>query len=176
MRDLLLIAAVVAQVFLGWHFIGKLDVFLANSIQDAPPADLAGGDFLRIGCSDPLAADSLSGSLESYSRQHPDTAVSLFSGTEAELLHGLSTGKLDMIFLPETTAVPEWVRVSGTQVSLEPRPVVTRPGGLSVGPVTEGRRQYKVVWPKEQKTKRSSAAGSFVRCLQAGILEISSDM
>lgn len=176
MRDLLLIAAVAAQVLLGWHFMGKLDVFLENSIQAAPPADPAGGDFLRIGCSDPLAADSLSGSLESYSRQHPDTAVSLFSGSEAELLQGLFKGRLDMIFLPESAAVPEWVRVHGTQVSLEPRPVVTRPGGLSVRPVTEGRRQYKAVWPIEPGTERSSAAVSFVRCLQAGTLEISGDM
>ena len=98
MQDLLLIVAVTAVFAFGWYLMGKLDAFLESNRQDQIALLSAGENILRIGFFDPLVADSLSGALEKYSRIYPSVSVSLFSGTEAELMREFCSHKLDDFF------------------------------------------------------------------------------
>lgn len=102
MRDLMLIASIAAVFATGWYFMGKLDTFLESNHQDQAALLSASENNLRIGFFDLLVADSLSGVLEKYSRIYPSVSVSLFSGTEAELMREFCLHKLDMIFCRKT--------------------------------------------------------------------------
>ena len=84
MLDILLIAVMAAVVTFGWFLMRKLDNTLEHIRQEEEAPDSGRKPALRIGLSDPLMADSLSGALERQAKAK--VTVSLFSGTEAELL------------------------------------------------------------------------------------------
>ena len=163
MQDFLLIAAAAAVFAFGWYLMGRLDAFLESNCQDQTALRSAGEKVLRIGFFDPLVADSLSGVLEKYSKIHPSVSASLFSGTETELMSAFCSQKLDMIFLPENTSVPEKIRGRVDEVSLEHMPVMIEYGGLRIEPITEGRVQQKVVW---EETGTASEVNRFIQFLK----------
>ena len=164
MQDLLLIVAVTAVFAFGWYLMGKLDAFLESNRQDQIALLSAGENILRIGFFDPLVADSLSGALEKYSRIYPSVSVSLFSGTEAELMREFCSHKLDMIYLPENVSIPDKIHSQVDEISLEHMPVVMQYGGLQIEPITEGRIQQKVVW---EETETTSEVNRFIQFLKA---------
>lgn len=166
MQDILLIVAVAAVFAFGWYLMGKLDAFLDSNRQDEAALLSASENNLRIGFFDPLVADSLSSALEKYSRICPSASVSLFSGTEAELMREFCSHKLDMIFLPENVSIPNKIHSQVDEVSLEHMPVVMQYGGLQIEPITEGRIQQKVVW---EKTGTASEANRFIQFLKDDI-------
>ena len=87
--------------------MNKLDVFLENNWNRQETALTYGENSLRIGFSNPLMAGGLADAFETYGKQHPDVSIHIFSGEESELCRELETHKLDIIFLPENTAVSE---------------------------------------------------------------------
>lgn len=163
MQDILLIVAIAAVFAFGWYLMGKLDAFLDSNRQDEAALLSASENNLRIGFFDPLVADSLSSALEKYSRICPSVSVSLFSGTEAELMREFCSHKLDMIFLPENVSIPDKIHSQVDEVSLEHMPVVMQYGGLQIEPITEGWIQQKVVW---EKTETASEANRFIQFLK----------
>lgn len=163
MQDILLVVAVAAVFAFGWYLMGKLDAFLDSNRQDEAALLSASENNLRIGFFDPLVADSLSSALEKYSRICPSVSVSLFSGTEAELMREFCSHKLDMIFLPENVSIPDKIHSQVDEVSLEHMPVVMQYGGLQIEPITEGWIQQKVVW---EKTETASEANRFIQFLK----------
>ena len=163
MQDILLIAAVAAVFAFGWYLMGKLDAFLESNRQDQIALLSSSENILRIGFSDPFVADSLSGVLEKYSKIYPSVSVSLFSGTEAELMREFSLHKLDMSVLTENASVPEKIRGQVDEVSLEHMPVVMQYGGLQIKPITEGQVQQKVVW---EEIGTTSEVNRFIQYLK----------
>ncbi|MDO4337814.1 MAG: LysR substrate-binding domain-containing protein [Eubacteriales bacterium] len=114
MRDMLLLAPLAMIFILGWFIVKKVDYFLENN-QEIQPQDV--GRRLRIGFSDPLAAESISDILEKYSAKYPDIPVSLFYGTEEELVRKLSADKLDIIFLAEYGKLPSDKEVADKEIT-----------------------------------------------------------
>ena len=163
MRDFLLIAAVAAAFAFGWLVMGKLGAFLEGIRHEEPASSK--NTVLRIGFSDPLVADSLSGALAQYSNIHPDVSVFLFSGTSAALLKQSYTHKLDMIFLPENTSVPKRLLDHVEEVSLEHIPIMTQYGGLQIESISEGHIQQKLVWTEAATT---SEASQLIQYLKGG--------
>lgn len=163
MQDILLIVAVAAVFAFGWYLMGKLDAFLESNRQDQAALLPANENNLRIGFFDPLVADSLSSVLEKYSRIYPSVSVSLFSGTEAELMREFCSHKMDMIFLPENVSIPDKIHSQVDEISLEHMPVVMQYGGLQIEPITEGRIQQKVVW---EETGTASEVNRFIQFLK----------
>ena len=163
MQDLFLIAAIAALFAFGWYLMGKLDAFLESNRQDQSALLSAGEKFLRIGFFDPLVADSLSGVLEKYSKIHPSVFISLFSGTETELMKEFCSHKLDIIFLPKNASISEKIHSQIDEVSLDHMPVMMPYGGLQIEPITKGRVQQKVVW---EETETTSEANRFIRYLK----------
>ena len=163
MQDILLIAAVAAVFAFGWYLMGKLDAFLESNRQDQIVLLSASENILRIGFFDLLVADSLFGVLEKYSKIHPSVSVSLFSGTETELMREFSSHKLNMILLPENASVPEKICGQVGEVSFEHLPVVMQYGGLQIEPITEGWVQQKVVW---EKIETASEVNRFIQFLK----------
>lgn len=107
MKDMLLFAAVAAVFAFGWFLMGKLDrVLEANGCgkEQQLPSE---GNVLRLGFSNSAAADSIAGVLEKYSKLYREIPVRIFSGSEEELLNGLSAGSFDMVFLPENAEIPD---------------------------------------------------------------------
>lgn len=148
MQNALLLAALAAVLVLGWHIMKKLDGFLENSQN----VQMQSNDRkLRIGFSNPMAADSITDTLEKISLTYPDVSVSLFYGTEDELVQKLSADKLDIIFLHESKAFVFEQRFQVFHGILRPIPVVTKYGGLPVEPITDGCLPQSIVWQKVQK-------------------------
>lgn len=162
MRDWLLIAAVAAVFAFGWFLMGKLDVFLERNRQALAASDESR---LRLGFANPLAADGLLEVLERYSEKRPDVSVCLLSGTEEQLLEGLSGHRLDVIFLPEGAALPDKMQYHSRKILLNPTPVVTRYGGLPVEPIAGKGLAQKMVWRQAGITP---AAGSFLDGMNGG--------
>lgn len=165
MRDLLLIVAVAGILVFGWFMVGKLGGFLERIRQEQAEPRRGNEKVLRIGFSDPLTADSLSGALEKYSNVHPNVSAYLVSGTQTEVLKEFFSRKLDLIFLPENALVPEKLRGRVEEVSLEHFPVIMQYGGLQIDPITQGPVPQKIVWAQSERT---SEIGQFIQYLKGG--------
>lgn len=163
MQDIVLLLAAAAVFAFGWFLMGKLESFLQRDACRRETGEVPPGKYLRIGFVDPLAADSLSGVLETYGESRPGVAVFLSGGTAEELLKGIAAGRLDAVFLPKDVVFSGESRYHRMEVVLSCTPVVMQYGGLAIGPVTQGRLAQIVIWPKEDMT---SQAGAFIACLK----------
>lgn len=159
MLDFVLIAAMAAVVTFGWFLMRKLDNALEHIRREEADLDSGRKNALRIGLSDPLVADSLSDALE----QQAKVTVSLFSGTETELLKSFRAHRLDMVFLPEDAPVPEQLLDYVKEVSLEHSPVLLRHGGMQIEPITKGHIHQKIIWAERELPP---AAGQLIQYLQ----------
>lgn len=157
MQDLLLLAAVSATFVFGWFLMKKLDWFLEDNRQTQDLQLKSGEDTLRIGFSNPSVADSITDVLEQYFKIYSDISVCLFHGSEEELIEGLSTNKLNVIFLPKNADIPVDAHYNIREVLLSYTPVMMKYGGLPVEPIANGHIVQNVLWAGETKT-------SFVRC------------
>ncbi len=162
MQDFLLLLAVAAIFVFGYFVIKKLDCFLECNQTTEDLLLTANKDSLKIGFSDPLVADCLSDVLEKYSKMKPEISVFLFSGTEGELNREFSAHRLDVIFLPVSTAVPEKMRDNIREVLLSYTPVIMKYGGLPIEPITKECISYHVLW---SGLKDEPAVNFFIECL-----------
>ena len=171
MRDLVLGASVAAIFAFGWYLMRKIDAFLESSCQEQASLLPTGQNILRIGFFDPLVADSLGGVLERYSREYPGVSLCLFSGTEAQLMRKFVSHQLDMIFLPENTAVPENISGHVGEISLQRIPVLTQFGGLQIEPITKGYSHQTMVWAESGMTPET---GRLIRYLKSELVSAGS--
>lgn len=162
MLDAILLVSTSAVFMFGYFLMKKLDAFLDADGKKTRPAPAYGENSLRIGLSDPFMAESISGILEAYGKQHPEASVYLFSGAEGELRRDLEEHKLDMIFLPEGTVLPKKTGYHAQRVLLCCVPAVMNCAGLSIEPITRVPIVQKAVWRNSQKT---SAVASFLKYL-----------
>ena len=149
MQDILLLAAVAVAFIFGWFLMGKLDLFLESNrhMQELQLSSVE--NLLRIGFCNPTAADGITGALEQYSRLYPDRSVRIFYGPEEELQKGFSTGRFDMIFLPEDAEIPASMHYDSRMISLNHGPVMMKYGGLPIEPITDGHIILKMAWVGE---------------------------
>lgn len=152
MRDVLLLAAVLAAFASGWLLTGKLDRFLEAACHTQELQVPSGGNSLRLGFHNPTVADSIADALEQYAKRYPGISVRVFCGSAEELLKGLSSGQLDVIFLPETVEIPVCTHFHFKIVSLTGTPVRMNYGGLEIEPVEDGPILQKVLWTEEVGT------------------------
>ncbi len=148
MRELLLIAAVVAMFGFGYYLMNRLDCFLERQRWSQGLQLQPYDNSLRIGVSDAMVVDSITEILEEQSRQSSAVAVSLFHGSDKELLEELSGGKLDVIFLSNQTKIPPDVSFYIRKVRLEHGPVITKYGGLPIKTIAREGVVQKMVWSK----------------------------
>ena len=161
MLDLLLIASMAAVFTVGWFLMRKLDNTLAVIRQEEEAPGASREQPLRIGLSDPLVAGCLAGALEQNAKA--GGSVSLFSGTEAELVKSLNARKLDMIFLPENAQVPEMLLDHVEGVLLEHTPVLMQRGDIPIKPVTRGRIPQKIIWTESGLTPEARQLIQYLR-------------
>ena len=169
MLDAILLVSTSAVFIFGYFLMKKLDVFLDADGKKARPAPAYGENSLRIGLSDPFMAESISGILEAYGKQHPEASVYLFSGAEGELRRDLEAHKLDMIFLPERTALPEKTGYHAQKVLLCFTPVLMKHAGLSIEPITQDQIVQKAVWRDHD---HSSVMDSFIELLNGAAVNL----
>ncbi|MDO4322210.1 MAG: hypothetical protein Q4C61_06750 [Lachnospiraceae bacterium] len=165
MQDLLLAAAVAAMFVFGWFLMKRLDCFLEKNRQAQTLLPESGKDTLRIGFSNPSAADSITDVLEQCKKQYSDISVYLFHGSEQELIKRFSANKLDVIFLPKAIDVPVDVHCCAREVLLSYTPVMMKYGGLPIEPIAEGHIMQKVLWPEETQ---AAFVHCFIECLKDG--------
>ena len=96
-------------------------------------------------------AGGLADTFETYGKQHPDVSIHIFSGEESELCRELEIHKLDMIFLPENTAVSEKTHYNARMVLLCCAPVVMEYAGLPIEPIAQNPITQKVLWRNSKK-------------------------
>lgn len=159
-----LFLAVIAAVFaFGWFLMGRLDCFLEANDHAQGLQLSSAKNTLRLGFCNPTAADGITDVLEQYSRAHSDIVVRIFCGSEEEVLKGLSTGRFDMVFLPENAEIPAHMHCNSRIVSLNCTSVMMKYGGLPIEPITDGHIIQKVLWNGEAA---SAFAGCFRKCLE----------
>lgn len=163
MQDVLLLVAVVVTFAFGWFLMGKLDCFLESNRHMQELRLSSGENTLRLGFCNPTAADSITDVLEQYSKLYPDISVCIFCGSEEELLKGLSAGRFDVIFLPESAEISAYINYDSKMISLNYTPVMMKYGGLPIVPITDGHIIQKVLWIGEST---SAFAGCFMKCLE----------
>lgn len=162
MQDVILLVSTSAIFIFGYFMVKKLDAFLENNWNEQEHALIHGENSLKIGFSNPLMADSLSDVLETYGKQHPDVFIHIFSGEDSELCRELETHELDIIFLPENTAVSEKIHYNARIVILRCTPVVMKYAGLSIEPIAQNHITQKALW---RNSKNTPVIDSFVGCM-----------
>ena len=164
MQYVLLIAGVAAAFIFGWFLMGKVDRFLEANCRGQELPLLLNGGTLQIGFCNPMAADGISDVLEQYSNLHPDTSVRIFCGSEDEVLKDFSSGRFDVIFLPENGKIPAYMQNHNSMtVSLNYTPVIMRYGGLPIEPIEDGNILQNVLWKGEGA---SDSVSCFMKCLE----------
>ncbi|MGM9538042.1 MAG: LysR substrate-binding domain-containing protein [Candidatus Onthomonas sp.] len=160
MRELFLIP-MLAILFAAVHFLMKrLDRLLAqqSQAQEFPRPD--SHTSLRIGLLNPAAADGIEEPLRDYARQYPGVDVSLFYGTEEELLRELSHNRLDVIFVPGGMEVSADGQIDGRAISWMSDPETADKGACLK---TEERRHLQqVFWKRKRRTPEVSR---FLECV-----------
>ncbi len=106
MQDVLLLAAVAVMFAFGWVMMKKLDCFLESNRHMQELQRSSGGNALRLGFCNPMAADSITNVLEQYSKLYPDMEVRIFCGSEEKLLKGLSSANLTSFFCRKMLKFP----------------------------------------------------------------------
>ena len=162
MKIVILLVSTSAVFIFGYFMVKKLDAFLENNWNEQEHALIHGENSLKIGFSNPLMADSLSDVLETYGKQHPDVFIHIFSGEESELCRELETHKLDIIFLPENTAVSEKIHYNARMVLLRCAPVVMEYADLPIEPITQNQITQIALW---RDSKKSPVIDFFIGCL-----------
>lgn len=162
MQDFLLLLAIAAMFAFGWFVMRKLDEFLAKNRAAVDSPSAADKSSLKIGLSNPLAADCLCDAITEFSKMKPEISVCLFSGTEDELVRKLSAHSLDVIFLPADAAIPEEIRDNAREALLSHTSVNMRYSGLPIEPIAKERVLYHVLW---SESKDESAVSLFVECM-----------
>ena len=147
MQDVILLVSTSAIFIFGYFMVKKLDAFLENNWNEQEHALIHGENSLKIGFSNPLMADSLSDVLETYGKQHPDVFIHIFSGEDSELCRELETHKLDIIFLPENTAVSEKIQYNAR---------------MSIEPIAQNHITQKALW---RNSKKTPVIDSFIGCM-----------
>ncbi len=157
--------AVTAGIFIYGFFVTKwLGRLLEHILQAEGLSYTAHENSLKIGLANPLTADCLLYILEEFSKIKPEAAIYLSAGAEDELLNAFAVHKLDVVFLPEGTAVPEKIHGNVREVMLYSAPVVTKYGGLPVEPVTKDYFSYDVLW---SEWGDESVIHPFIICLNS---------
>lgn len=164
MQDVLLLAVVAITFVFGWFLMGKLDCFLELNRHRQELQILSGENTLCLGFCNPTVADGITNVLEKCSQLYPELSVRIFYGAEEELLHELSAGKFDVIFLPENAEIPAHMQYNSKMVSLHYTPVMMKYGGLPIEPIADGHITQKVLWVGASV---SVFASCFVECLEA---------
>ena len=159
MREVSVLLALAAAAGLGYLLVRRLDRF----VKQAPPEEPGRGS-LRIGFSDPTAAGGAAEALERFSREEPETAVQLYSGTEEELIEELSARRLDVILIPDRFELPEGLPFLSGAVRLERRPLLLRRGGTPVHPVRKDSLPLCVLW---HRTADGRKIRHLTECLRA---------
>ena len=162
MQDVILLVSTSAIFIFGYFLMKKLDVFLENNWNRQETALTYGENSLRIGFSNPLMAGGLADTFETYGKQHPDVSIHIFSGEESELCRELETHKLDIIFLPENTAVSEKTHYNARMVLLRCAPVVMEYADLPIEPITQNQITQIALW---RDSKKSPVVDFFIGCL-----------
>lgn len=166
MRDLLLLAGVIAICVYGYFVMDRLDRFLAHNSHVLAIPQRSGGERLYIGFSQPLSANGLSELLEQYSLKYPDVSVTLFTGSNEELIKKLSQDELDLIFLPESIENPSKAHYDSRRILLHCAPLVTSRGGLPIEPISEAAMPQHIFC---RRTPKSPSVRRFIECLQTWI-------
>lgn len=165
MGDFLLVVLLGAVFAFGWFLVGKVDAFLDEDRQARTGLSGTGGEALRIGFADPLAAYSLSAALEQYSDIYPEVSIRLFQGDGEALLRKMALHKLNIVILPEKVAIPADKDYNRKKVRLALSTVGMKYGGLDIEPIAEGSGSQNAVWAEESN---AAAVKSFIKYLEAG--------
>lgn len=167
MPELLLFIAVLATFAVGFHAVHKFSLFIESNYRTESSHPSFSESGLNIGFSNPLIADSLTGTLAAFFKTRQNVTVSFFSGTEEELLEDFLSCKLNVVFLPENIAVPEKKHYNIEKVSFECAPTAAKYNGinLTAKPMTEKRILQKVLWMNGEE---ASVVSGFISCLKNG--------
>lgn len=161
MQDVLLLVTAAVTIAFGWFVMGKLDCFFEANYHARELRLSSVKNTLRLGFCNPTAADDITDVLEHYSQMYPDISVRIFYGSEEEVLKGFSSGRFDMIFLPENAEIPAHMHCNSKTVSLNCTSVMMKYGGLPIEPITDGHIIQRVLWNGEAA---SAFAGCFSKC------------
>ena len=162
MENFLLLAVLAATFGFGFFVVKRLDCILDNREEpaQAPPWE----ERLYIGYSDPGITGCLTEILMRHTKQHPKADVSLFDGTQAELLQALSEGKLDLVALPEDAAIGQLPGIHMGKASLIRSPFAAA-YGIPVKPVSQGVVPVTFVWVAEP----TGAVRDVLLCLEKAL-------
>ena len=163
MQDFLLILIMLAIFILGWSLMKKVDIFLEEWQRAQTGQHETEGLFLRIGFTDPFVADSISGALERYSGQCPESSLCLFQGDAEVLLKKVAVHELDIAILPEQADIPPDRKYKRKKVVMTSAPVIMKYGGLPIEPIADKNTAQTLVWPDDGEI---SAAAHLVKCME----------
>lgn len=158
MLDALLLVSVAATFAFGWVLVRKLDGFLEEDHNGQELPLSSGGNALRLGLCNPMAAGSMADALGQYSKIYPDIRIHVFYGSEGELLAGLSSGRLDIVFLSEDADVPAYIPYNSGRVSLPAAAVILKYGAVPMEPIGSGQITLTALW-------NGGTASAFAGCL-----------
>ena len=126
----------------------RLDAFLKHNAQEIQESAAGRAHALRIAFSDPMAAGSVSRTLELICKAHPDTAVYLYTADANIILARLHGGQLDAAIIPCETAGEKSSQYGREDVLVRPSAVVVQDAALPLCPLETKGALQQLVWVK----------------------------
>ena len=148
MQGIGLLLGVAAVFAFGWFVMKRLDAFLKHNAQEIQESAAGRAHALRIAFSDPMAAGSVSRTLELICKAHPDTAVYLYTADANIILARLHGGQLDAAIIPCETAGEKSSQYGREDVLVRPSAVVVQDAALPLCPLETKGALQQLVWVK----------------------------
>lgn len=151
MTYLLLIVVIIIFGVLGFFLMKRIDCFLEKNRKEQVKLLESSERYLRIGVSNPYVIDSCSDAVEKCGKKFPDFEVLFYSGTEEELLKAFLANRLDLLFLPEKSAVKMDDDYCSKEIELSCVSTIMSDAGLTVEFVGEKKNKLKSFWKQDHK-------------------------
>lgn len=158
MRNMMLIAAVLLVLLAGFFAVTVLGRVLARQKERNAVEPL------RVGLSSHIKADSMTETVQAFSKSHPDVPVQMIYGTNSELIHALKNDQMDVVVVSKTAHFPSAEDFHIRQVSLHPSSEAAKLGGFPIDPIAKSDVTQYVLW---RRHAAQQTANGFVECMDA---------
>ena len=119
MGNFLLMTGVGVIFIFGLYLMKRFGVFIEKNEKEVRNGFYSTEGSLRIALGNPLMAESISGTLDKFSKLYESTEVQVFTGSCEAVLNRLSKGMADVAILPEDVDVSAYGGCNSVHVSMK---------------------------------------------------------
>lgn len=152
MKDLIMIALMLAIFIFGYYIMKRLDDFFDESQRKILDEQIGNKHLIQIAAETPMLLDSVSDALKSSSYSDPDIEFAVSSGSVRLILQKLNEGAVDLVLLRENTTSDQHTDFGHIAIPYCTGSVISGTIGLPVSDLDTHTNVY-VLWNRRRSCR-----------------------